>query len=752
MQTGTQPIVRDLVMVGGGHSHAIALKLWGTHPIPGVRVTLLTDTSHTPYSGMLPGYVAGFYTYDECHIDLHQLANFAGAHMIRDRAVGLDLQENRVLCAEHPPIRFDVLSLDIDSTPQQSTIPGAAEYAIPIKPVTQFLQVWQQITESIQSASGFVETLPYPLRLAIVGGGVGGVELALSMDACLRRLKHPAEVHLFQRRQELVPQQNAATRRRLHRWLQHRRIRVHTSATISQITKQRRIYQLQCQSGKSWQCDRVFWVTNASAPPWIAESGLDTDREGFVLVRDTLQSVSHPQVFAAGDIATMQRYPRPKAGVFAVRQGKPLFQNLQRALLEKPLQPFTPQKKYLILIGTGQGKAIASRGSCAWGPSPWLWHWKDRIDRQFVARFQNLAATQPPVQSSKAFPYTDSGNDGISLSSAFIQRVLVRVERDAAIWKPPTQQQRTMDPTAARSCKVFQVSSESSILETIDYLYAVVGDGFLFGKIVARHCLSQQWAMGATPQHAMAIAVVTHGNDLVTAESLYQLVNGTIQGLSPVPLFGIQASKSRRMALGLAIQGKMPGENVGVSNRLYPEQTIFVTKALGVGTLLAADCQLQAKGRWVETAIASMLLANENAALCLRQHGATACVSLGEEGLAGYLWELVRVSRVGVELILGTLPSLEGAIATLEAGIVSPRHQENQKIALHLRNADRFMGDPQTEPQYHLLFDPQISGGLLAAVPNERANACLQALYELGYTDSTMVAQVVDQSQGIRLK
>jgi len=148
-------------------------------------------------------------------------------------------------------------------------------------------------------------------------------------------------------------------------------------------------YQICCESGFKLKCDRIFWVTQASAAHWIAESGLATDSNGFMQVNDCLQSVSHPNVFAAGDICTMVNYPRPKAGVFAVRQGKPLFENLQQFLLAKPLKPFAPQSQYLGLIGTGSKSAIASRGNFMW-ESPLLWYWKDWIDRQFMQQFRRL--------------------------------------------------------------------------------------------------------------------------------------------------------------------------------------------------------------------------------------------------------------------------------------------------------------------------------------------------------------------------
>jgi selenide, water dikinase len=384
MQQATHPIVKDLVLVGGGHTHAIALRMFGMNPLPGLRITLITDTSHTPYSGMLPGHVAGYYDFDECHIDLRRLAQASSAQLYIDRAIGLDLKNNKVLCANHPPVAFDVLSIDIGSTPAQVDVPGAAEYAIPAKPVPLFLKNWNHIVEE------FAQNPQQPLHLGIVGGGAGGVELALTMQRHLHQIQVNSQtsnfkIHLFHRGAELMPNHNRWVRQHLHNLLIKRGIQVHLEETVCEVLPDK----ICCESGLIVECDRTFWVTNASAPSWINESGLKTDSEGFIFVSDTLQSLSHPHVFAAGDIATMVNYPRPKAGVFAVRQGKPLFENLRRIVLGKPLQPYKPQQLFLGLIGTGDGEAIASWGPLCW-QSPLLWYWKDYIDRKFMERFSDL--------------------------------------------------------------------------------------------------------------------------------------------------------------------------------------------------------------------------------------------------------------------------------------------------------------------------------------------------------------------------
>ncbi|MHC5934527.1 FAD-dependent oxidoreductase [Nostoc sp.] len=393
MQQNLQPKVKDLVLIGGGHSHAIALRMFGIKPLAGVRLTLITATKKTAYSGMLPGHIAGFYSHDECHIDLRPLANFAQAQLYIDRVVALDLKNNKILCANGLVVDFDVLSIDIGSTPATVSVSGAAEYAIAAKPVSQLLEHWDELIEAVGKNPQEL------IRIAIVGGGAGGVELALSMQSHLHRILHQTqqiqnlEIHLFQRGQELMPNYHQSVRHQIQHILTERGIKLHLGESVCNIAPKKyretkEIFEIKCESGLTVECNKIFWVTQASAPEWLKIAGLGTDEQGFILVEDTLQSQTHPQIFAAGDIATMVNHPRPKAGVFAVRQGKPLFENLQRILLGKPLKPYRPQKQYLSLIGTGDGRAIAIRGVITLPPHKLLWRYKDWIDRSFMERFR----------------------------------------------------------------------------------------------------------------------------------------------------------------------------------------------------------------------------------------------------------------------------------------------------------------------------------------------------------------------------
>lgn len=733
---------KDLVLIGGGHSHAIALRALGMNPLPGVRLTLITDVMHTPYSGMLPGYVAGLYDFDTCHIDLQPLAKFAGARLIHDRAIALDLQTNQIHCAHHPPIRFDWLSLDIGSTPAADTVPGAKDYAIPAKPISQFLNYWDDLVAAV------CRDPQMPLRVGIVGGGAGGVELSLAVQRRLQEIYQQAgqptshvELHLFHRGAEVLPERSPGVRRRVQRIMGQRGMRLHLGESVAEVRPDRVI----CASGLEVECDRLFWVTQAAAASWLAEAGLATDPRGFVIVNDALQSISHPQVFAAGDVATMQRHPRPKAGVFAVRHGKPLTENLRRVTQGQPLQSFVPQKEFLILIGLGDETAVASRGRWGLGPAPWIWHWKDRIDRQFMDQFSTLEPM--PMVAMPSDPRTDPANApdlmrcagcGSKVGRSILEATLRRLQ--AA--QPPIPDTRILlGLEAAEDAAVLRIPPGQALVQTVDYFRALVDDPFVFGQIVAHHALSDLFAMGAMPQSALAIATLPAAPEAKMQEQLYHLLAGANQVLQQAgaSLVGGHTTEGAELALGLACNGLANPDRLLRKGGLQPQQTLILTKPLGTGTLFAADMRLKAKGRWIEGAIASMLLSNAAAAPCFLSYGATACTDITGFGLLGHLVEMVRASHLAVTLNLEAIPVLDGAAETLESGYLSSLHASNQQAIADLKEPERAVD----HPNFPLLFDPQTSGGLLASLPTPHADACLKALRQAGFTQSAIIGETM---------
>lgn len=249
MVSQNQPTQTHVVLIGGGHSHAIALKLWGMNPIEGVRLTLISDSIYTPYSGMLPGHVGGFYSFEETHINLNRLVQLADAQFYQDWAIGLDLEKNQVICAKNSPLSFDYLSIDIGSTPATISVPGAADYAIPAKPVSQFLTAWNTLLQQVKNH-------PHqPITISIVGGGAGGVELALNIDSHLKKITQQATLHLFHRGKRLLSGHNHWVGHRLETLLQNRNISLHLSENVTQITPSKTLI---CESGLTVENDYIF--------------------------------------------------------------------------------------------------------------------------------------------------------------------------------------------------------------------------------------------------------------------------------------------------------------------------------------------------------------------------------------------------------------------------------------------------------------------------------------------------------------
>lgn len=378
-------VEKEVVLVGAGHAHVGVLRDFGLRPLPGVRLTLVTRQVHTPYSGMLPGMVAGHYDFHQVHIDTGPLARFADARLVLSEVTGLDLRDRRVLCLDRPPLRYDVLSIDIGSTPGGADVPGVGEHAIPVKPIDRFLA-------RFEAARARIAGQHCVARIAVVGGGAAGVELVLSLQARLRRDCAAAGFDpdglrflIVSASPTILPALPAGARRRLERILARRGIETLLNARVTGIGERR----LEIEGAPAQEIDVVFWATQARAAPWLRDTGLMLDERGFIAVHDTLQSVSHDSVFAAGDVASMVGHDLPKSGVYAVRQGPYLTDNIRRTLAGRPLRSYRPQSEALYLLSTGDRYAVGVRNGISF-EGAWAWRWKDWIDRSFMDRFNKL--------------------------------------------------------------------------------------------------------------------------------------------------------------------------------------------------------------------------------------------------------------------------------------------------------------------------------------------------------------------------
>jgi selenide,water dikinase len=745
MKSSQDPILKDLVLIGGGHSHVAVLKSFGMKPIPGVRLTLIARDVQTPYSGMLPGYVAGHYTFDEAHIDLRPLCQFASARLYHDEAVRIDPVNRQVICANRPPVSYDLLSINIGSRPETTTVQGASEFTTPVKPINRFVDRWHRLSERVLNQAG-------PHRIAVVGAGAAGVEILLAIQFRLQTLlsQHQRETeklvfHLICKHDRIMPSFPLGVGQRFERVLDERGVQVHRGAEATLVDSA----GLEMSNGNKLSLDEILWVTGASAPSWIKESGLDVDDAGFITALDSLQSTSHADIFAAGDIAHVVNFKRPKAGVFAVRQGKPLADNLRRALLNRPLKSFTPQKTLLALVSTGDKYAVASKAGWHFEGAR-LWAWKDWIDRRWMLKYTELPAMSENEVSNLDRRLADQ--DSLKEISAIAMRcggcgakvganVLSRAISEL---RPTPRDDILIGLHEPDDAAVVEVPPGKVMVHTVDYFRSFIDDPYLFGQIAANHALSDIFAMGAEAQSALAIATVPFGIEVKVEDTLRQLMAGAMLILndSNTALVGGHTSEGAELALGFSVNGIADRQHILRKAGMRAGDVLILTKPLGTGTLFAADMQQKAKGRWIEAALASMVQSNRLAAEHLYAHGATACTDITGFGLLGHMVEMIKPSGVDVEIDMQALPLIDGALETVQMGILSSLQPAN----LRLRRAIRNMETAVASPLYPLVFDPQTSGGLLASIAADKADACLKALHKSGYTQAAVIGRVIAES------
>lgn len=370
--------MKRLVLIGGGHSHVEVLRRFGRDPVAGTELILVSPNADAPYSGMLPGWVAGHYTRADCHIDLAALARFANCRFLRSACNGINAEAGLVFCENGEHLEFDLVSVDTGSRSPAFETDGALEHAIAVRPVERFVLKWEEACRALASGRG-------PDRIAVVGAGAAGTEVLLAMQHRLQSVAPAAAVRflLVGDQPEILPTHNERVRKIFRRVLDERRVFLHLGVPVRRVEPGAIRLHDESMIEAGW----IAWATGASAPLWPRSAGLATDGRGFILVNEYLQSVSHPGVFACGDIATLRDHPRPKSGVYAVRAGPPLVENLRRALLGQPLRGWKPQPHALALISTGDRHAVASRDRLAF-EGDWVWKWKDWIDRKFMTRYR----------------------------------------------------------------------------------------------------------------------------------------------------------------------------------------------------------------------------------------------------------------------------------------------------------------------------------------------------------------------------
>lgn len=693
------PLARDIILVGGGHAHVQVLKTFGMRPLPGVRITLVSPQVASPYSGMLPGCIAGEYLPNEIHIDLLNLCRFAKARLVLDSVQTLDLVNNAVRFADRPDLRFDVLSLNCGATPEASH-----SDAVVVKPISTFLPQWRALDMSESQ------------HVAFIGAGAGGVELAFA-----HRQKAPDDFI------QLIGPRLLDGNARITRILQLELARANIEWVADRVVDSS-VDELTLSSGRTLAVGRIVWVTGVKAAAWLGDCGLDTDDNGFVSVNDRLQSTSHAEIFAAGDVAHLVNQARSKSGVFAVRQGPYLAENIRRVVLRRPLRRYRAQSKHLALLGLDSGRALATRGTLV-GAGRFWWWLKQRIDRRFIKNFNSLPIMAPPdyglasvLAADLPTPDMRCGGCGAKVAAEPLRRVLAKL--------PKQKDPRVVLGIGDDAAEVV-VSSGSQLL-TVDGFRSMVDDPYLFGRIAAHHSLNDIFAMGGTPVAALALVTVPLMAQAMMEDDLFQLLSGVVEVLSEhnVSLVGGHSAEGAELSIGLTITGenRLAGVPSISKSGALTGQRLVITKPLGTGVVLAGAMKQAIDSSYMTEVIAGMDQSNARGSEILRDCRATALTDITGFGLLGHLGEILRGSGVGVDLSLDRVPFYRGIelLSVLQSSLQDANELNLQDFVLHA-------GLRPDDVRIRALSDPQTSGGMLASIPPHKVKECLTQLRDAGY-------------------
>lgn len=715
---------KNIVLLGLGHTHAHVVKQWAHASIPGARLYAISNFLQATYSGMLPGVLAGDYQAQQMQIDLVHLCHAAGVRLINEDLLSVNRKQRQLSFASGRRLNYDVLSVAVGSQPpllpgmKPSGTTGATCFSI--KPMQTFLP---RLDAAIANVLAEPRSSGSPISIVVIGGGLGSLEVAM----CLPKRLNSHGITEQDFRMTVVsgsanPPEGCldSTRKQVQKVLADRGVQLLRSAKATGWSEG----VLQLEDGAQLEADLAIYVGAGNASPVTRLLDVSLDSRDCILTNNCLQSVDDPLIWAAGDCGSIQDENVPKAGVYAVRQGPVIWENVQRFLSQRPLESYRPQSDFLKLINAGNGTAI---GQWKWWSfqGQWAWRLKDHIDTNFMAMYQKLASGG--MQPSSATPIETREAEmrclgcGGKVAGSALRRTLHQLAQphDESSFHA-LQSGDTEDDVA-----LLTHANGTSLAVTVDAMASPIDDPFLFGKIAGLHALSDLWASGIEPQGLTAAVEVPHvagwGDDL------QQVMSGLLSILTQhrVRLLGGHTFEGQRLQLSLSAMGSTVDEKIPLPKTgIQPGDYLITTKPIGIGIALAAAMRGECPAETYRHCLDVMLLPNAIALSLQEKFDIHAATDVTGFGLIGHLTEMIgrhdRHVCIRADNVLRN--SIAGASDLIQNGIASTLSPAN---AQYLTQAGVAEIDPITKS---LLIDPQTSGGLLFAVAEGDAEPCLQLL------------------------
>ncbi len=756
MNKSSTPIVSDLVLLGGGHANIQVLKMLAMNPIGGLRITLISDQTHSPYSGMIPGYLAGYYSYEECHFDLRRICEELGQRFIKAKIIGVDPQRKKIQLENRAEISYDCASINVGIEPRSienlSTEP--AFKTIPLKPISQFIAHWDQLISDLKNYKGS-NSLP----LAVVGAGASGVEISIILKMLIDQHKWNAQVSLIHRHDYLVSAKDLRAQKKLLKTLKELNVKVYQNTEVLEMQENGLVLKDDQGQLHTESFYRALIATQASAPAWFKSSGLPVNPDGFLKVTEKLLVENEVALFGAGDCIHFSPSPLKKAGVYAVRQGMILEHNIRAFFNRKSLlKTFHPKKNVLSLITIGNRKALVHQDSPSilrWMWPSLLWTVKDWIDRRFMNRFQARTFDVNPGHVNKVMPVPKStlvpedwqentcGGCGSKLAASTLTQSLNKLEipKDDAV---------LLGVKDGEDCALTRFSENALCLQSIDQFRSFISDPYLLGQIATQHALSDIYAMGGVAKTVQVGLTLCAASEKIYREDIFQVMSGVLDILtkSAASLVGGHTGEGSELAIAIAVQGEVEPRQVLRKQLTKPGNQLILTKPIGTGVTFAANMLAQANGKLVDDALSSMLQSNKIAMETIRSFDISGCTDITGFGLLGHAFEMLGKNSdnaLGIKIDYKAIPLFDGVCELFAKGYFASIAGKNHESLRTVLSAD------VNNQHFPALFDPQTSGGLLFSVPSQQTEDCLKALYQNGVTKACVIGEVIDENQIIIL-
>ena len=724
MQTNSAK--NTIVLLGIGHTNAHILKSWKMKPIDDCQLICVSNFPISTYSGMLPGVLAGQYPMESMEIDLVRLCASANVRLIIGDVTGIDRERNRIQFADRPDLSFDLLSIGVGSRPSFRGIEVKdSQPVVSIKPMQTFNERLDERLNQLDPEKS--------ASIAIVGGGIGSIEVAFCLD---RRWKSEESVINPKINLKLVAGNSGvgagllpSTRQLILDRLKDRAIEVVQGQRVKTIDAG----QLTLTDGETVDADIVLWATNAVAPELLDRFDFEKDSRGFLATKQTLQTKTDENVFAVGDSGTIEGTDLDKAGVYAVRQGPILWENLKRSLQNRPLKAYRPQTDYLKLINTADGRSIAQfKGRSFYGT--WCWWLKDRIDRKFMAMYQNYELM--PMKATAVDPKSTEAMRCLGCGGKIGSQILSGVLDELEIVENPSVIIGLKNPDDAAVVK----TQNNQVTVTTDFFASPLNDPYLVGRIATLNSASDCFVMGAQPSAALALIQLPLQHARTQLQTMRELMAGSVEELNRMncAIVGGHSIEGPRLTAGFTVLGDQVSA-AKTKGMLVQGDALVLTKPLGSGVLLAALMQAQLSGHHYQELVDSMVLSNSIALDLVRGHDVSALTDVTGFGLAGHLKEMLVASGVSAELRLNQIATLSGFGEMVELGIESTLAPDNRVNA-----AEYFLpAENINAADLAKLFDPQTGGGILLGIAQQKTTGLLQFLSENGFARAAVIGTVV---------